>query len=66
MTILIDAYENRHVATADISGAYLHAEMKEFVCIRFARWACDLLCDDLEYQKQIVYDGKRKLLMSNA
>jgi len=29
--LTIFAVENRHVATADVSGAYLHAEMDEVV-----------------------------------
>ena len=44
MTILVDAHENRDVATADITGAYLHAHMKDFVTMRFTGWAVDLLC----------------------
>ena len=61
MTILIDAHENRDVATADITGAYLHAHMKDFVTIRFTGWAVDLLCEvNREYEKHVVFEGKNQ------
>ena len=34
LSLLIDARENRDVATADIVGAYLIAEMKDHVIIK--------------------------------
>ena len=36
ISILIDAYEGRDVATADIAAAYLKAFMKDFVLMRFS------------------------------
>jgi hypothetical protein len=63
MTILIDAHEARDVATADISGAYLHALMRDFVSLRFTGWAVDLLCEvNPEYTPYTVYEGKTKVL----
>ena len=60
---MIDAYEKRDVATADIAGAYLHALMKEFIAMRFVGWAVDLLCEvNPEYTKYVVYEGKTKVL----
>jgi hypothetical protein len=35
LTCLIDVMERRYVATTDISGAFLHADMDELVHIRF-------------------------------
>jgi Reverse transcriptase (RNA-dependent DNA polymerase) len=59
LTILIDANENRDVATADISGAYLHALMRDFVSLRFTGWAVDLLCEvNPEYAPYVVYKGR--------
>ena len=67
LTILIDAYENRDVATADITGAYLHAHMKDFVCLRFTGWAVDLLCEvNPEYAAYVVYEGKTKVLYTRC
>ena len=31
ISLMIDAKERRDVATADVEGAYLHADMEEFV-----------------------------------
>jgi hypothetical protein len=63
MSIMIDAFENRDVGTADIGGAYLHALMKRFISMRFVGWAVDLLCDvNPEYKQYVVYEGKTKVL----
>ena len=63
LSLMIDAHENRDVATADIAGAYLHAFMKEFISMRFVGWAVDLLCEvNPEYKKYVVYEGKTKVL----
>ena len=35
ISLAIDAKENRHVATADVEGAYLHADMDEIVIMKF-------------------------------
>ena len=34
LSLVIDAYEGRHIATADIAGAFLHATMEDFVLVR--------------------------------
>jgi hypothetical protein len=66
-SIMIDAYERRDVATADIAGAYLHALMKDFITMRFVSWAVDLLCEvNPEYTKYVVYEGKVKVLYTRS
>ena len=45
ISILIDAYEGRDVATADIAGAYHNAFMKDFVLIRFSGETVRILCE---------------------
>ena len=35
LPLMIDAYEGRYVATADVAGAYLHADMPDYVLFRF-------------------------------
>ena len=63
LSIMIDAHEERDVATADVAGAYLHALMKAFITMRFVGWAVDLLCEvNPEYTKYVVYEGKTKVL----
>jgi hypothetical protein len=44
LSLLIDAYERRDVATADVIGAYLHADMPDFVIIRLTGNAVDIMC----------------------
>ena len=34
LSLVIDAYEGRHIATADIAGAFLHATMDDFVLVK--------------------------------
>jgi Reverse transcriptase (RNA-dependent DNA polymerase) len=43
LTILIDAYEKRDVATADVAGAYLKANMTDHVIIKFVGESVDIL-----------------------
>jgi hypothetical protein len=35
LSIMIDAHEGRDVATADVAGAYLKADMDDFVIMKF-------------------------------
>ena len=44
LSIMIDAYEGRDVATADIAGAYLKAYMDDFVVMKFTGESVDILC----------------------
>jgi hypothetical protein len=63
LTSMIDAYENRDVAVADVTGAYLHAHMKDFISMCFTGWAVDLLCDvNPEYTPFVLNEGKTKVL----
>jgi Reverse transcriptase (RNA-dependent DNA polymerase) len=43
LTIIIDAYERRDVATADVAGAYLKATMTDRVIIKFVGESVDIL-----------------------
>jgi hypothetical protein len=44
LSIMIDAYENRDVATADVVGAYLKAFMDDYVLMKFTGDSVDILC----------------------
>ena len=44
LSIMIDAYEKRDVATADVAGAYLKAYMDDFVVMKFTGQSVDILC----------------------
>jgi hypothetical protein len=45
ISFLIDAYEGRDVATADVAGAYLKAYMRDFVLMKFTGASVRLLCE---------------------
>jgi hypothetical protein len=60
---MIDAYENRDVAVADVTDAYLHAHMKDFISMCFTGWAVDVLFEvNPEYSQFTAYEGKTKVL----
>ena len=45
LTALIDAVEERHVVVADITGAYLNADMDDFVLIRLSGDDVGMMCN---------------------
>jgi Reverse transcriptase (RNA-dependent DNA polymerase) len=45
LSIIIDAHEGRDVATADIAGAYLKADMDDFVLMKFTGESVNVLCE---------------------
>ena len=45
VSIIINAFERRDVATADIAGAYLKAYMKDFTIMKFTGASVDILCE---------------------
>jgi hypothetical protein len=44
LTFLIDAFERREVVTADVPGAYLHADMDDFTILKLVGQSVDILC----------------------
>jgi hypothetical protein len=63
LTILIDAYERRDVGTADIVGAYLKAQMDDFVLMKFTGESVDILCKmDPRYLDFVTMAGKTKVV----
>ena len=44
ISLLIDANDNRDVATADVAGAYLLAELKDFVLVKIDGTAVHIRC----------------------
>jgi len=45
LSIIIDAFENCDVATANVEGAYLHANMEDFVLLKMVGEATDIMCE---------------------
>ena len=64
----VAAKERRKVATADVAGAYLHADMDDFVLVKFTGTALDLMCKvNPEYKKLIrIRNGKRVMYLRLA
>ncbi|KAI2499682.1 Reverse transcriptase (RNA-dependent DNA polymerase) [Fragilaria crotonensis] len=58
LSIIIDAYESRDVAIADVAGAYLKAFMKDFVIMKFTGEMVGILCKlNPKYKEFIVMEG---------
>jgi len=61
LTMIVDAHEGRDVATADISGAYLLADMKDYVLVRLEGESAEIMCKvDPTYLKYRTYNKKGK------
>ena len=64
LTVMIDAFERRDVATADVAaGAYLKAEMDDFVLIKLTGESVDILLSmEAAYAKFVTYEKGVKTL----
>jgi hypothetical protein len=61
LSILIDAKELRDVATVDVSGAYLHAEMKDFTLLKMEDEPVDIMCNLCgDYEKIFMLQKRQK------
>ena len=57
LCLIAAAHEGRDVATADVRGAYLHAEMDDFVVVKLQGKIVDILCDrNPSYRKFVVQE----------
>ena len=65
ITSVIDAFERRHVATTDIPGAYLTADMDDFVTMRFEGRLAELMVmvDPVMYRPFLTTGNARKALL---
>jgi hypothetical protein len=63
LSLLIDAHEHRDVATADVAGAYLHAEMEDFTLLKMEGESVDIMCDVCDdYRKFVCIENGKKVL----
>ena len=63
LTFLIDAFKRREVVTADVPGAYLHADMDEFTILKLVGQSVDILCKaNPEYEKFVTEENGKKVL----
>jgi len=63
LSLMIDAKEGRDVATADLEGPYLHADMEDFVILKLVGEAVDIMCQvNPKYKKFVVVEHGKKVL----
>lgn len=63
LTVMVDAFEGRDVATADVAGAYLNAHMRDEVIMRFTGKMVDLLCEvNPDFETYVAMEGRHKVL----
>ena len=63
LTIMIDAKEGRDVATADVAGAYLNADMDDLVVMRLVSEDVALMCEvESSFRHHVVQEGKNDVL----
>ena len=63
MFLMIDAKENRDVATADIVGAYLLAEMQDKVIVKLKVTSVDVLCEaNNKYKDFVIFENNTKVI----
>ena len=65
LTLLVDASGGRDVATADIAGAYLMADMKDHAIVKLSGESAEIMCKVNEkYKEFLIYEkGKPTLCM---
>ena len=62
-SLMIDAHEGRDVATADVAGAYLNADMKKFTLMRITGVGVEILCAaNPSYKKYVTKEGREQVL----
>jgi len=44
LSLMIDAYEKRDVATADVAGAFLKGNMDDFIMVKLINEEVDIMC----------------------
>ena len=65
ISLMIDAKERRDVATADVVGAYLLADMDEYVLLKLTGESVDIMCTvNVKYKSFVTIEqGKRVLYL---
>ena len=63
MSLMIDAFEGRDVATADVGGAFLHGEMKDFVLLKVTGESVDIMCKvNPGYEEYVTMENGKRVL----
>jgi hypothetical protein len=63
MSLIIDAMEHRDVAIFDVPGAYLNADMPDFVLMKMVGQTVDIMCRvNRDWEKFVVIENGQKTL----
>ena len=63
LSTIIDAFEKRDVATADVKEAYLHTTMNEFAVVKLTDEQVEIMCKiDGICNRYVTYDKGRKVM----
>ena len=63
ISLVIAAYKNRKLATCDVTGVYLHADMDDFVVIKIQKQIVDILCaKNPSYDEFVIMENGKKTL----
>ena len=63
LTLIVDALERRDVATADVAGAYLNADMEDYVLMKLEGEDARLMCDvNPSYKEYVTHQRGQPVL----
>jgi hypothetical protein len=63
IALMIDAKERCDVARADVEGAFLHANLEDFVLLKLVGEAVDIMCQvNPKYENFVVIENGKKAL----
>ncbi|GAX19772.1 hypothetical protein FisN_3Hu001, partial [Fistulifera solaris] len=63
LSLIVDAHEGRDVAIADVVGAYLKANMKDFTLLKFTGESVDIMCKmNPKYEAFVAVEGGKRVL----
>ena len=66
ITLLIDAWEERDVATADVVRAYLNAYMEDFVIVKLVGNEVDIISKlNPDYKEYVTFENGKRFDTSN-
>ena len=61
MSLIIDAKKGRDVAVADVVGAYILANMRDYVLVKLTGKTIDIMCGvDKGYEKYVAMENGKK------
>lgn len=63
LTLIVDMHEERDVAIADVAGAYLKADMKDFTTLKFSGESINIMCKmNASYEKYVTIENTKQIL----